>query len=68
MQTARESVIKLVNFIAIFNKISPYFVQYQTSWCCCLSLMSIQVWVTGREVTVERVLSVESLSHPEHAD
>ena len=39
MQTAREGIIKPV-YCYIYcsfqlNKISPYFVQYQTLWYCC---------------------------------
>jgi len=39
MYAARKAVNLFIGmFIAIVNKISPCFVQYQTLWYCCCSL------------------------------
>jgi len=62
-------------FIAIFNKISPCFVQYQTLWHCywlfadALCLIHWRANVLkgrdiGREVTVERVVGVYPVPSP----
>jgi len=64
-----KACLFIVVFIAIFNKISPYFVQYRlcaiavNRWCMAIQkTVFFQGRDTEREVTVERVLRVYILS------